>query len=139
MKKYNCKVVCRVCEPTYNTDKLLENNIAVLDWQFPDGHGPPQQVVDNWFNLLLDIFYRKGGPYSSLTNASSSPANQQTAGATGDSSSPDATPNTALSSSESGNGQPSGGVAYAQALHGDSRPVSGAASSRVPSSVSFLC
>lgn len=48
--------VVRVCEPTYNTELLSENNITVHDWQFRDGMIPPNNIVCNWINLIEKKF-----------------------------------------------------------------------------------
>lgn len=44
----------RVCEPSYNTDELEAQGITVKDLAFDDGTFPPQQVVDEWFEVLKD-------------------------------------------------------------------------------------
>lgn len=56
LNKYNARVVVRVCEPTYNTDKLEEKGIKVIDAAFPDGQTPPTEIRDEWFHLLKDQF-----------------------------------------------------------------------------------
>ncbi|XP_077990782.1 protein tyrosine phosphatase type IVA 2-like [Glandiceps talaboti] len=52
LKKHGVKDVVRVCEPTYSTDILEKEGIRVLDYPFDDGAPPPNDVVDQWFNLL---------------------------------------------------------------------------------------
>ncbi|XP_002738910.2 protein tyrosine phosphatase type IVA 1-like [Saccoglossus kowalevskii] len=52
LKKHEVKDVVRVCEPTYNTDILEKEGIRVLDFPFDDGAPPPNDVVEQWFNLL---------------------------------------------------------------------------------------
>lgn len=44
----------RVCEPSYNTVELEAQGITVKDLAFEDGTFPPQQVVDEWFEVLKD-------------------------------------------------------------------------------------
>lgn len=56
LKKFGADVVVRVCEPTYNKEKLEEKGIKVIDAAFPDGSTPPQEVRDEWFMLLKDKF-----------------------------------------------------------------------------------
>lgn len=52
LKKHNAKDVVRVCDATYKTERLLEEGVTVLDWQFDDGTVPPPEIIDQWFNLL---------------------------------------------------------------------------------------
>jgi len=56
LKKHNAKDVVRVCEPTYKTDKLKEEGIKVIDWQFDDGTVPPGEIIEDWFALLRQRF-----------------------------------------------------------------------------------
>lgn len=52
LKKNNVNTVVRVCEPSYNTEELESQGITVKDLAFEDGTFPPQQVVDEWFEIL---------------------------------------------------------------------------------------
>ncbi|XP_037957899.1 protein tyrosine phosphatase type IVA 1 isoform X2 [Teleopsis dalmanni] len=52
LKKNNVNTVVRVCEPSYNTEELETQGIIVKDLAFEDGTFPPQQVVDEWFEIL---------------------------------------------------------------------------------------
>ncbi|CAG5131966.1 unnamed protein product [Candidula unifasciata] len=61
LQKHGVKDVVRVCEPTYSKDKLAENGIRVLDWEFDDGSPPPPSVVQDWFNLLKTRFTEDPG------------------------------------------------------------------------------
>lgn len=54
LKKNHVNTVVRVCEPSYNTDELEAQGITVKDLAFDDGTFPPQQVVDEWFEVLKD-------------------------------------------------------------------------------------
>ncbi|BFF93194.1 protein tyrosine phosphatase type IVA 1 [Drosophila madeirensis] len=54
LKKNNVNIVVRVCEPSYNTLELEAQGINVKDLAFEDGTFPPQQVVDEWFEVLKD-------------------------------------------------------------------------------------
>lgn len=56
LKKHSVKDVVRVCDPTYNTSRLLQEGIAVMDLPFDDGTPPPEEVVNEWFNLLRTRF-----------------------------------------------------------------------------------
>lgn len=50
--KYNVSHVVRVCEPTYDTTPLKEKGIEVHDWEFSDGGSPPEEIVDQWRDLV---------------------------------------------------------------------------------------
>ncbi|CAF0831686.1 unnamed protein product [Brachionus calyciflorus] len=56
LAKHNAGVVVRVCEPTYNVDKLEQKGIKVIDAAFPDGQTPPPEVREQWFHLLKEQF-----------------------------------------------------------------------------------
>jgi len=52
LKKNNVNIVVRVCEPSYKTDELESQGIAVRDLAYDDGTPPPQHIVDEWLELL---------------------------------------------------------------------------------------
>lgn len=52
LKKNNVSVVVRVCEPSYKVDDLESQGIKVRDLAYDDGTSPPQNVVDEWFEIL---------------------------------------------------------------------------------------
>uniref|UniRef100_A0A1L8DM13 Protein tyrosine phosphatase iva1 n=1 Tax=Nyssomyia neivai TaxID=330878 RepID=A0A1L8DM13_9DIPT len=52
LKKHDVSTVVRVCEPSYKIDELKTQGIAVRDLAFEDGTFPPQNVVDEWFEIL---------------------------------------------------------------------------------------
>lgn len=54
LKKYNVAMVVRVCEATYDVEKLVKEGIAVKDLGFPDGQPPPQAV--SCFMILRVLF-----------------------------------------------------------------------------------
>jgi len=56
LKKRNVKDVVRVCEPTYKTDLLSNEGVSVHDLQFDDGSPPPQEIVEQWFEVLKTRF-----------------------------------------------------------------------------------
>jgi len=56
LNKYGASVVVRVCDPSYNVDKLENTGIKVIDAAFPDGQTPPQEVREQWFNVLKEQF-----------------------------------------------------------------------------------
>ncbi|XP_065844061.1 protein tyrosine phosphatase type IVA 2-like [Oscarella lobularis] len=61
LNKHNVKTLVRVCEPTYDTEKLIENGISVQDWAYDDGEGPPKKVIDDWLDLIDTWFRDKPG------------------------------------------------------------------------------
>lgn len=56
LNKYGASVVVRVCDPSYNIDKIQSTGIKVIDAAFPDGQTPPPEVRDEWFRLLKEQF-----------------------------------------------------------------------------------
>lgn len=52
LKHYEADIVVRVCESTYDKEKLTEQGIQVLDWAFDDGSAPPKDLVKEWLKLL---------------------------------------------------------------------------------------
>lgn len=56
LKKHNVSTVVRVCEPSYKLDELTAQGITVHDLAFEDGTFPPQNVVDDWFEILRQKF-----------------------------------------------------------------------------------
>lgn len=56
LKKHNVKEVVRVCEPTYKVEELKAEGINVIDLVFDDGTFPPNEVIDEWFELLKNRF-----------------------------------------------------------------------------------
>lgn len=52
LKRHNAQSVVRVCEPSYKTDLLEQEGIAVTDLVYDDGTYPPAQVVTEWLDLV---------------------------------------------------------------------------------------
>jgi len=52
LKNYKVNLVVRVCEPTYDSVKLTQNGIKVVDLAFPDGMSPPKEVtyITNYYS-----------------------------------------------------------------------------------------
>lgn len=44
--------IVRVCEPTYMAGELTSAGIAVHEMAYPDGHSPPEDVLDRWLALV---------------------------------------------------------------------------------------
>lgn len=56
LKKHNVAVVVRVCEPSYKIEELANQGILVRDLAFEDGTFPPQNIVEEWFEILKQKF-----------------------------------------------------------------------------------
>ncbi|XP_057647033.1 protein tyrosine phosphatase type IVA 2-like isoform X2 [Chionomys nivalis] len=61
LKSYGVTTLVRVCDATY--DKALVENcgIRVLDLPYTDGAPPPDDLVDDWLNLLKTKFREEPG------------------------------------------------------------------------------
>ncbi|CAB0037999.1 unnamed protein product [Trichogramma brassicae] len=58
LKNHKVKEVVRVCEPTYETGELKSEGINVIDLLFEDGTYPPNEVIDDWFELIKTRFQK---------------------------------------------------------------------------------
>lgn len=56
LKKNNVSALVRVCEPSYDTSKIIQASIKVFDWGFQDGAPPPDEVVTKWLDLCEETF-----------------------------------------------------------------------------------
>jgi len=56
LKKHQANDVVRVCDPTYSVKRLKSAGITVMDLQFDDGTGPPQDIIDQFFELIKQRF-----------------------------------------------------------------------------------
>ena len=57
MRKHSVCDVVRVCEPTYSRTELDAAGIGLHDMEYPDGHSPPKEVIDQWLKLVEKTFY----------------------------------------------------------------------------------
>jgi protein tyrosine phosphatase type 4A len=64
------KNVVRVCEPTYHADALLNAGITCHDMEYPDGHSPPPEIIEQWLQLVESTFYSSNHS-NNTTNSSS--------------------------------------------------------------------
>jgi len=55
-KKHNVTDVVRVCEPSYSEAPLKKAGIALHEMPYPDGHSPPDEVLDRWLKLVDERF-----------------------------------------------------------------------------------
>ena len=52
LQKHKVSTVVRVCEASYKKDILENAGIEVRDLAYEDGTFPPQNIVDEWFEVL---------------------------------------------------------------------------------------
>jgi protein tyrosine phosphatase type 4A len=57
MRRHSVTDVVRVCEPTYQGTELSQAGMVLHDMEYPDGHSPPQPVIDEWLQLVDKVFY----------------------------------------------------------------------------------
>jgi len=67
MRNHSVTDLVRVCEPTYQTGELQNAGISVHNMEYPDGHSPPKDIIDEWLKVVDKVFY------SNNTSASSEP------------------------------------------------------------------
>eukprot|EP00934_Nitzschia_sp_Nitz4_P003066 Nitzschia sp. Nitz4//scaffold36_size144017//63176//63700//NITZ4_003090-RA/size144017-processed-gene-0.44-mRNA-1//1//CDS//3329549468//3056//frame0 len=67
MRKHGVTDVVRVCEPTYQGQELQAAGIQLHEMEYPDGHSPPKDVMDQWLSLVDKTFFS--------ANSSSNPTN----------------------------------------------------------------
>ena len=57
MRKHSVTDVARFCEPTYAEAELLTAGISLHEMEYADGHSPPQDIIDQWLQLVDKTFY----------------------------------------------------------------------------------
>ena len=73
-KKHNVSDIVRVCEPTYSATDLKRAGIVLHEMPYPDGHSPPEDVLDRWLQLVDQRFIHPVTPSSPVTTNSSGSA-----------------------------------------------------------------
>lgn len=63
-KRHNVTDVVRVCEPTYQHTDLVNAGILLHELPYPDGHSPPDAILNKWLDLVNEKFY--ANPNASL-------------------------------------------------------------------------
>eukprot|EP00300_Choanocystis_sp_HF-7_P007391 c15273_g1_i2.p2 GENE.c15273_g1_i2~~c15273_g1_i2.p2 ORF type:complete len:105 (+),score=15.94 c15273_g1_i2:100-414(+) len=53
-QKHGVTDLVRTCEPSYSDAPLESAGITVHPLPFPDGAGPPQEVVRRWLEIVRD-------------------------------------------------------------------------------------
>lgn len=60
-KKHNVIAVTRVCEERlYEATELRNAGIQLHELPYPDGHSPPDDVLDTWLDLVHKVFFESG-------------------------------------------------------------------------------
>uniref|UniRef100_A0A7S0UHY2 protein-tyrosine-phosphatase n=1 Tax=Pseudo-nitzschia delicatissima TaxID=44447 RepID=A0A7S0UHY2_9STRA len=57
MRKHSVTDLVRVCEPTYQTGELQNAGIAAHNMEYPDGHSPPRDAIDEWLKIVDKAIY----------------------------------------------------------------------------------
>lgn len=55
-KKYNVKTIVRISEPSYRKEEVEKSGISLHESYYPDGHSPPNEVIDRWLEVLTNTF-----------------------------------------------------------------------------------
>jgi len=55
-RSQNVVALVRACDPSYSTDKLVNEGIRVHEMPFPDGGSPNNDVVDSWLHLCRNVY-----------------------------------------------------------------------------------
>ncbi|KAG7343965.1 dual specificity phosphatase [Nitzschia inconspicua] len=74
MSKYAVTDVVRVCEPTYTGAELQQAGIQLHEMEYPDGHSPPQAVIEQWLQLVDKTFFSEASPNGDNANVDKSVA-----------------------------------------------------------------
>lgn len=61
-KRHNVTDIVRVCEPTYPKTELTKAGISLHEMPYPDGHSPPDEVLDRWLTLVDERFIHPVNP-----------------------------------------------------------------------------
>jgi len=56
LERYRAKILVRVSEPSYSPDPIKERGITVYDWEFEDGGWPPNEIIQKFLQLCLEVF-----------------------------------------------------------------------------------
>jgi len=56
LERYHANTLVRVSEPTYSLEPVKEHGITAYDWEFEDGGAPPNDIIQKFLQLCLDIF-----------------------------------------------------------------------------------
>jgi protein tyrosine phosphatase type IVA len=68
MRKHSVTDVARFCEPTYAAAELQTAGIQIHEMEYADGHSPPQEIIDQWLQLVDKTFYSSSSPQDSASH-----------------------------------------------------------------------
>lgn len=74
METHNVTELVRVCDLTYREDAIREKNIRIhvsrfpnkQSWSFPDGDSPPPNIINQWIDLINDVFSDDDKPKATI-------------------------------------------------------------------------
>lgn len=76
-KKHNVTAVTRVCEEKlYEPTELLNAGIQLHELPYPDGHSPPEDVLDRWLDIVHQVFYESDHTTAAATTTGGSSTDQ---------------------------------------------------------------
>lgn len=55
-KKHNVTHLARLCQPTYNSQPVIQAGIKFYEMPFDDGKSPPKNIVNAWLSLVDEVF-----------------------------------------------------------------------------------
>ncbi len=71
-QKFNVTHLVRVCQDTYNKEHVIRAGIHFYEWAFDDGSSPPSQIIDQWLDLVDQVFPENESATPSHSNHGSS-------------------------------------------------------------------
>jgi protein tyrosine phosphatase type 4A len=63
-KKHDVKTIVRTCDPSYSSATVAKEGINVIELPFPDGAGPPDNVVAQWLAIVRKTFKNNDNPHA---------------------------------------------------------------------------
>lgn len=57
LSKHHVTDLVRACEPTYQGSELQTAGITLHDMEYPDGHPPPKEIIDQWLKVVDKVFF----------------------------------------------------------------------------------
>jgi protein tyrosine phosphatase type 4A len=57
MRNHSVTDVVRVCEQTYQGAELQTAGIELHEMEYPDGHSPPKEIIEQWLKVVEKTFF----------------------------------------------------------------------------------
>eukprot|EP00581_Thalassiosira_minuscula_P014793 CAMPEP_0183721750 /NCGR_PEP_ID=MMETSP0737-20130205/13920_1 /TAXON_ID=385413 /ORGANISM="Thalassiosira miniscula, Strain CCMP1093" /LENGTH=237 /DNA_ID=CAMNT_0025951799 /DNA_START=333 /DNA_END=1046 /DNA_ORIENTATION=+ len=70
--------IVRVCEPTYLGGELTSAGIQLHEMAYPDGHSPPDEILQQWLNLVEERFLNNNNNTSTSNNTNNNNNDKKT-------------------------------------------------------------